>query len=106
MFAEELQLSGAMSGLELLQEQSPEQAREHAHRQEETFAAGDPTLAVQRHATPGHDTVHMRMMGHGRAPSVEHGGEPDLRAETLGIGGYRGERLGGGLEQQIGLPGF
>ena len=46
------------------------------------------------------------MMGHGRAPSVERGGEPDLRAETLGIGGYRGERLGGGLEQQIGLPGF
>ena len=47
------------------------------------------------------DTVHMRMMGHGRAPSVEHGSEPDLRAEILGISAYRGERLGGALEQQI-----
>ena len=35
MLAEELQLTGAMSGAELVQEQAAEQFREHAHRQEE-----------------------------------------------------------------------
>ena len=32
---------------------------------------------------------------------MEHGGQPDLRAEMFGIGSNRVERLGGGLEQEI-----
>src|SRR5262245_17144375 len=34
--------------------------------------AGDPTLPIQREAAAGHDHVHMRVMGHGRAPRMEH----------------------------------
>jgi len=36
MIAEEAQAAGRVRGDELLQEQSPEQAREHAHGEEET----------------------------------------------------------------------
>ena len=42
MIAEELQLSGLVSGDELLQEQPAEQARQHAHREEEARPARDP----------------------------------------------------------------
>ena len=42
MIAEELQLSGLVSGDELLQEQAAEQSREHTHREEEARPARDP----------------------------------------------------------------
>jgi hypothetical protein len=32
---------------------------------------------------------------------VEHGGSADARAEMLGIGGDREQRLGGGSEQEV-----
>ena len=41
------------------------------------------------------------MMGQRRAPGVEHGGEADARAEMLRVGGDGGQRLGGGLEQEV-----
>ncbi len=50
---EEAQAAGLMRGDELLQEQSPEQAGEHTHREEESGPAGHPTLTVQRDAPPG-----------------------------------------------------
>ena len=43
----------------------------------------------------------MRVVGHCRAPAVEHGGGADAGAEVLGIGGDREQRLGGGAEQQV-----
>ena len=43
----------------------------------------------------------MRMVGHGRAPGVEHGGQADARAQMLRIGGDGLQRLGGGLEQEV-----
>ena len=46
--AEELQLTGPISGAELVQEQSAEQFREHGHRQEEARAARDPALSIER----------------------------------------------------------
>ena len=88
-----------MGGGQLLQEQSPEQPREHADGEEEAGPAGYPALAVERDAAARHDDVHMRMMGERRAPGVEHGGEADAGAEMLGIGGDGDERLGRGLEQ-------
>jgi hypothetical protein len=36
--AEEMEATGLVSGEKLVQEQSPKQAREHAHRQEEARA--------------------------------------------------------------------
>ncbi len=40
-------------------------------------------------------------MGQRRAPGVQDGGEPDARAQMLGVGGDRRQRLGGGAEQEI-----
>ena len=42
----------------------------------------------------------MRVLGHCRAPAVEHGGEPNTGAEMLGVGGDGDQGLGGGFEQQ------
>ena len=41
------------------------------------------------------------MVRHRRAPGVEHGGETDLGAEMLGIGGDRAQSLGGRFEQHV-----
>src|SRR5271169_2211495 len=43
----------------------------------------------------------MRMVGHRRAPAVEHGGDADAGAEMLWIGGDREQCLGRRAEQQI-----
>ena len=90
-----------MWAAELLQEQPAEQAREHAHRQEEVWPTGDPTLAVERDAATGNDAVEVGVMGQRRAPGVEHRGEADAGAEMLGIGGDGDQGLGGGLEQDV-----
>jgi hypothetical protein len=42
----------------------------------------------------------MGVMGQGRAPGVQHQGEPEACAEVLGIGADREQGLGGGLEQE------
>ena len=43
----------------------------------------------------------VRMVGHGGAPGMEHGGSADARAEMLGIGGDREQCIGGRAEQQV-----
>src|ERR1700759_5287859 len=43
----------------------------------------------------------VRMVGHCRAPAVEHGGGSNARAEVLGIGGDREQRFGRRAEQQV-----
>jgi hypothetical protein len=62
VFAEELQLSCAMSGLKLRQDQPSEQAREHAYGEEEAGPAGDPALTIERDAAARHDHVDVRMV--------------------------------------------
>jgi Bacterial regulatory helix-turn-helix protein, lysR family len=42
-----------------------------------------------------------RMMGHGLAPAVQHGGDANAGAEVLRVSGDRGQGLGRGLEQEI-----
>ena len=101
MIAEELELAGGMGVGELRQEEPPEQPREHAHGQEEAGPADDPPLAIERDAAAGHDHVDMRVVGHRRAPRMEHGGDADAGAEMPGIGGDREHGLGGGAEQQV-----
>ena len=90
-----------MQGREPFEEEAAEQAREHAHRQEEAGLAGDPARPVRRQAAAGNDDVDVRMVGQRRAPGVEHGGEADARAQMLRIGGDGGQRLGGGPEQEV-----
>ncbi len=71
MVAEELQAAGLVGREQPLQEQPSEQAREHAHRQEEAGSARYPALAVERDATARHDHVDVGVMGH--APSPRYG---------------------------------
>ena len=99
--AEEGEAAGCMQGCEAVEEEPTEQAREHAHRQEEAGLAGDPARSVPRQAAAGNDDVDVRMMGERRAPGVQHGGEADAGSEMLGVGGDGGQRLGGGPEQEI-----
>jgi hypothetical protein len=44
--------------------------------------------------TARYDHVDVRVMGHGRAPGVEHGGDADAPAQVLGIGRDRQQGLG------------
>ncbi len=44
---EEVQLSAAMGRGQLFEEAPTEQAREHAHRQEEPGLAADPAIAIE-----------------------------------------------------------
>ena len=90
-----------MQGCEPFEKQAAEQARQHAHGQEEAGLAGDPARPVRRQAAAGNDDVDVRMMGQRRAPGVQHGGEADARAQMLRVGGDGGQRLGGGPEQEV-----
>ena len=100
MVVEELQLTGAWRH-EHRQHLAPEQARQHVDVHEEVGAAGDPSRAIQREPSARHDHVHVRMMGERRAPGVEHGGDADACAETLGVGSDRERGLGRRLHQQV-----
>ena len=53
------QASLFIGGGKPFQHQPPEQARQHADRQEEAVAARDEPLPVERKAAAGHDHVHM-----------------------------------------------
>ena len=88
-----------MHGFETLQEQAPEQTREHANRQKEAGPAGNPSLAVRRYAAARNDTVHMRMVLEVLAPAVQDSSDANVGAEVLAIGGNGGERFGCGREQ-------
>ena len=99
--AEEGEAAGLVQGCEPFKEEAAEQARQHAHGQEEAGPAGDPAPSVRRQAAAGNDNVDMRMVGEHRAPGVQHGGEADARTEMLRVGGDGGERLGGGPEQEV-----
>ena len=99
--AEEGEPAGCMQGGEPFEKEAAEQAREHAHGQEEAGLAGDPARSVRRQAAARDDDVDMRMVGQRRAPGVEDGGEADVRAQMLRVGGDGGQRLGGGPEQEV-----
>src|ERR1700739_3584022 len=43
----------------------------------------------------------VRMVGQWRSPGVQHGREPDARAEMLGVGCNGDQGLGRDLEQQV-----
>src|SRR5438132_4704624 len=95
-----------MHGFETLQEQTPEQAREHANWQKEAGPAGNPSLAVRRYAAAWNDTVHMRMVLEVLAPAVQDSSDANVGTEVLAIGSNGGERFGCGREQQSINAGF
>src|SRR5437016_6030774 len=57
---EELQLTRDMQGFQALKEESPEQARENAHRQEKVMATRHPAVASRGDAATGNDAMHVR----------------------------------------------
>src|SRR5262245_58963334 len=69
------------------QEQPREQAGQHPHRQEKARLAAHPARAVEGYPTARDNHMDVGMVGHCRAPAVEHSGGADARAEVLGIGG-------------------
>src|SRR5256885_9159153 len=87
-----------MHGFETLQEQTPEQAREHANWQKEAGPAGNPSLAVRRYAAARNDTVNMRMVLEVLAPAVQDSSDANVGAEVLAIGGNGGGGFGCGRE--------
>ena len=69
---------------------------------EEVGAGGDPSRAVEREPSAGHDHMDVgRVMGEGRAPGVQHGGDADPGAEAPVIGGDGERRLGRRFHQQV-----
>ncbi len=70
------------------QEQSPEQCAEHPDRQQEGRSRRDPP-PIRADAATGHDHVDVRMVGHGRAPGMEHGSDADAGAQVFWVGGDR-----------------
>src|SRR6516162_8127900 len=94
-FAKEREPACRVGVGERRQEQPPEQARKHLHRQEKAGLAAHPARPVERYPATWHNHMHVRMVGHCRAPAVEHSGGADTRAEMLGIGGDGEQRLGG-----------
>jgi len=55
-------LAGVEGGLEVLEEQAPEQAREHADGEEEAGAAGDPMLAIRGDPAARNDAMEVGMV--------------------------------------------
>ena len=94
MLAEECEPAGLVGGEELRKHQPLEQLGEHGHGEQEAGLARQPSLAIQGDAATRHDHVDMRVMGHGRAPGVEHGGDADAGAQVLGIRRDRQHGLG------------
>jgi len=100
VLAEELQLAMPVGHFECFEEAPAEQAREHAHRQEEAGPAVDPALTVRRESATGDDAAHMRVMCERRAPGVQYERGANLGAEMPGIAGDRAQRVGRDVEQQ------
>jgi CO/xanthine dehydrogenase Mo-binding subunit len=60
--AEEHELTRRVGAGQPRQEEPPEQAGQHAHRQQETGFAAHPVRIIERYSSARHDHVHMRMV--------------------------------------------
>ena len=90
-----------MQGKEPCEEQPTEQLAEHADRQDKGGSRRYPALPVTRYPAARYDHMDVRMVGHCRAPCVEHGGDADPGAEMLRIGGNGEHCLRRRPEQQV-----
>ena len=78
-----------------------EQTAQDTHRKKEVVPARDPTGAVERDSSAGHDAVEVRVMMQVLPPSVEHRQEADPGAEMFPISGNLQQRFGHRTEQQV-----
>ena len=98
--AAEAQFALLESLLESGQKNAAEAARENAHGQEETGAAGDPTVALGGEPAAGHDAMQVGVVAQIAAPAVQHGQKAELGAEVARVGGNLLEAVSGGAEEQ------
>jgi hypothetical protein len=89
------------SSLESVDELATKDPTEYAHRQEEGIAGMDPAGVVGGKTSGRNQTMEMRMEQQVLTPTVQHGQEPDVCAEMLGVGGDLEQGLGSGVEQQV-----
>src|SRR5215469_7827291 len=101
--SEELQLARVESLLQILQEQSTEQAGQHPHRQEEARAAGDPPGSIEGDSAARNDTMEVGMKNQGLSPTMEYSKEADFSSQMLGIGSNSGQSLGCGTSERLAL---
>jgi len=99
--AEEGEPAGVVERGQSGQEQAAEQLAQHPDREKKRRTRRDPPARVGREAAARHDHVHMGMVGQGRAPSVEHGGDADAGAQVLRVGRDGQHRLRRRPEQQV-----
>ena len=85
--------------MQIAEEETTEEAGEHANGEKEAASASDPSGAVWPEAAAGGDAVEMRMKDELLSRRVEHGDEPDLDAQMLRIARDRAEGLGRGAKQ-------
>jgi len=99
---EEAQLAGVEGLLEILQEQSAEQAGQDPHGQEEEAgAAGNPPGAIEGDSAARNDTVKVGMKKQVLSPTMEYGKEADFRSQMFGIGSDGGQGFGRGTKQNV-----
>ena len=89
--AEEAEFASLEGGFEAVEEQPAEGLRQRVNGEQEVRLAGDPAIAVEGEAAAGDETVNVRVVGERLSPSMQHGDQADLGAETFG--GKDGERL-------------
>src|SRR5437660_9902908 len=99
--SEEPQLARVKGLLQILQEQSAEQAGEHPHGQEEVRTAGNPPGAIEGDSAARNDTVKVGMKKQVLSPTMEYGKEADFSSQMFGIGSDSGQGLGHGSKQNV-----
>jgi hypothetical protein len=71
-------------------------------RQKEAGLAAHPARPVEGYPAARHNHMDVRVVGHSRAPAVEHRGGADASAEVLGIDGVQGSGGRQGSGGQLG----
>jgi len=95
------QISSLEATFEEAEELTSEQGRQDSDGKEESFAAGDPAVAVRRKAAPGDDPVEVGMIQEVLPPGMENADHPHLGAEMFGVLGQFRERLGGRVKKEV-----
>jgi hypothetical protein len=101
------QIEGALAvrGDEAVHELAAKERAEHAHREQVLAAGRDPTGAVRRQATAGDDAVQVGMERELARPAVQHAGDAEQAAQTIGVLAQRQQGAGRRREQEVVDPG-
>src|SRR5215510_6284917 len=79
---------------------APEDWAQRCDRKQETMAARSPLRPISTQPPTRRHAVQVDMLRQGLPPSMEHGGDPELRSEMLRVTGKLLQGLDRGLKQQ------